>query len=164
MLSNVDLEELAKHYKLPLVKVVMKDELGNKLKNGNYIINLQSSFQGDGTHWTALKVQSKKAIFFDSFGVFPSEEIKNFVLLRKGMTLGFNHKDIQDMKSENCGYFCLAFLLFLKHSKKNIFDATNQFTNNFSDDTTRNDSILKLFFNNDRNPPEKIKRLLREKV
>ena len=44
MLSNVDLEELAKHYKLPLVKVVMKDELGNKLKNGNYIINLQSSF------------------------------------------------------------------------------------------------------------------------
>ena len=80
------------------------------------------------------------------------------------MTLGFNHKDIQDMKSENCGYFCLAFLLFLKHSKKNIFDATNQFTNNFSDDTTRNDSILKLFFNNDRNPPEKIKRLLREKV
>ena len=56
MLSNIDLEELSKHYKLPLIAVTMKDELPNKLQNGNYIINLQSSTQGNGTHWTALKV------------------------------------------------------------------------------------------------------------
>ena len=96
----------------------MKDELGNKLKNGNYVINLLSLFQGDGTHWTALKVQSKKAIFFDFFGVFPSEEIKNFVLLRKGLTLGFNHKDIQDMKLENCGYFVHHFYYFYNIVKR----------------------------------------------
>ena len=83
----------------------MKDELRNKLKNGGYIINLQSSFQGDGTHQTALKIQSKKAIFFDSFGVYTSEEVIKTVLLRKGITLGYNQKDNQDMKSENYKYF-----------------------------------------------------------
>lgn len=163
MLSNIDLEELAKHYNLPIVEITMKDELGNKLKNGNYIVNLQSSSDGNGTHWTALKVSNKQSVYFDSFGVWPSEEIKEFVKRRKNTKLAFSTKEIQDFKSENCGYFCLAFLLFLQHSKKNMYDATNDFTSNFSDDTKENDNILKSFFSNCKNPPEKIKRLLREK-
>ena len=163
MLSNLDLEELAKHYELPLIEVTMKDELGNKLKNGNYIVNLQSSTQGNGTHWTALKVFNKNTVFFDSFGVWPSEEIKTFVKTRPNTKLGFSTKEIQDFKSDNCGYFCLAFLLFLQQSKKNMYDATNDFADHFSEDTTMNDNILKSFFKNSKNPPDKIKRLLREK-
>ena len=145
MLSNIDLEELAKHYKLPLIKVTIKDELGNNLKNGNYIINLQSSTQENGTHWTALKVSNKNTVYFDSFGVWPSEEIKTFVKNRPNTKLGFSTNEIQDFKSDNCGYFCLAFLLFLQHSKKNMFDATNDFADHFSEDTKMNDNILKSF-------------------
>ena len=164
MLSNIDLEELAKHYKLPLVEVTMKDELGNKLKNGNYIINLQSSTQGNGTHWTALKVINKQSVYFDSFGLFPSEEIKTFVKTRDNTKLGYTTKEIQDYKSENCGYFCLAFLLFLQQSKKNMFESANDFENNFSSITEDNDDILKSFFRNCKNPPQQIKRLLKEKT
>ena len=46
MLSNFDLERLANFYHLPLVAVEMKDELPSKVKDGCYIINLQSSTVG----------------------------------------------------------------------------------------------------------------------
>ena len=164
MLSNIDLEELAKHYKLPLIAVTMKDELPNQLKNGNYIINLQSSSQGNGTHWTALKVINKQTIYFDSFGLWPSEEIKEFVKTRDNTKLAFTTKEIQNYKSENCGYFCLAFLLFLQNSKKNMYESANDFQNNFSNTTEDNDDILKSFFRNCKNPPVQIKRLLKEKT
>jgi hypothetical protein len=50
MLNNFELENIAQHYNFPLA-VLMKDELVNhKPKTGNYIINLESSSQGYGTH------------------------------------------------------------------------------------------------------------------
>ena len=39
MLTNFDLMDIAKHYKINLIDVVMKDELPKRVKNGNYIIN-----------------------------------------------------------------------------------------------------------------------------
>ena len=48
MLSNFDLERLAEFYHLPLVAVTMKDELPEKVEDGCYIINLQSSTDGRG--------------------------------------------------------------------------------------------------------------------
>jgi hypothetical protein len=57
----------------------MKNELPVKIKDGNYIINLQSSTQGDGTHWTALIIRNDTALYFDSFGAPPSTEIIDFV-------------------------------------------------------------------------------------
>jgi hypothetical protein len=59
MLSNFDLEELSEHYDFPLTQVLMKDELKSlkHSKNGNYIINLQSSSQGNGLHWMALAIR-----------------------------------------------------------------------------------------------------------
>ena len=54
MLSNFDLERLADFYHLPLVTIEMKDELPSKVKEGCYIINLQSSTAGQGTHWLSL--------------------------------------------------------------------------------------------------------------
>ena len=57
MLSNYDLEEMAHYYKIDIV-VVMKDEL-IKIKpiSGNYIINLESSKDGNRTHWMGLKIE-----------------------------------------------------------------------------------------------------------
>jgi hypothetical protein len=59
MLSNFELEDIAQHYGFPLT-VLMKDELKNhKPKSGNYIINLESSSQGNRTHWLTLGIRNK---------------------------------------------------------------------------------------------------------
>ena len=149
MLSNFDLEDLAMFYNLPLVAVTMKDELPTKVKDGCYIINLQSSTSGNGTHWLGLFIHKNNAYFFDSFGCPPSIEIMKFVRNRKGCHLYYNNFIIQDLKSENCGWFALAFLLwcysYILFSKdmKNMF---NDFVSSFVEDTKENDKILKEFF------------------
>ena len=62
----------------------MKNELPTKVKDGCYIINMQSSTQGNGTHWVALYVQKSNAFYFDSFGALPPNDIMTFIKQRKG--------------------------------------------------------------------------------
>ena len=111
MLSNFDLERLAKFYKLPLVSICMKNELPIKPTEGCYIVNMQSSSAGSGTHWVSLFFWKNICYYFDSFGASPPTEVVNFIKKKKGSHLLFNNFIIQDLKSSNCGYFALAFLL-----------------------------------------------------
>jgi len=125
----------------------MKDQLPLKIKDGNYIINLQSSTQGDGTHWTALIIRNDTALYFDSFGAPPSTEIIDFVKKRKNIHLAFNNEIIQDLKSSNCGYYCLALILYVKHHASiPLVQSAENFTRLFADDTKKNDGILRHFF------------------
>ena len=68
MLSNFDIEEIAHFYKIDIV-VVMKAEL-IKIKpiSGNYITNLESSKDGNGTTWMALRIEGLNCVYFDSYG------------------------------------------------------------------------------------------------
>ena len=141
MLTNFDLEKLCHEYKVPIHSVVMKNELPYQVKDGSYIVNLQSSTQGDGTHWTSLIVEKKKALFFDPFGAEPSQEIVDFVKTRKGCRLGYSSRDIQDLASHNCGYFCLALLNYMRGCT-DIFDAANTFFNSFDNISSNNDIRL----------------------
>ena len=149
MLSNFDLERLAEFYHLPLVAITMKDELPTKVVDGCYIINLQSSTSGNGTHWLSLFIYKTNSYFFDSYGAPPSVEIMKFVKKRKGCHMYYNNFIIQDLKSVNYGFYALAFLLwcysYILFSKvmKHMF---NDFIEAFEDDTTKNDKILKDFF------------------
>ena len=69
MLNNFELENIAQHYGFPLT-VLMKDELVNrKPKSGNYIINLESSSQGNGTHWLPLFVHKNRGFNRDQSGI-----------------------------------------------------------------------------------------------
>ena len=151
MLSNIDLFQLAEYYQLPIIDITMKNELKGKPKDGAYIINLQSSTAGNGTHWTMAMVNKKEACYFDSFGVLPSEEVEDFIKKRKGIHLYYNHFDIQDLKSDLCGWFCLACIIFINKNMKNedIYNAFNRFINGFSCNTKKNDSILKSFFSSE---------------
>ena len=148
MLSNFDLENLAGFYKLPLIGIFMKDQMPDKPKNGCYIINLQSSTQGNGTHWTGLFIYKKMSYYFDSFGASPPNEIILFSKKRKLQHLLYNNWIIQDLKSEICGWYCLGFLLYMFKNRQNINikEVFNQFVNNFQDDTLKNDEILRQFF------------------
>jgi hypothetical protein len=118
MINNFDLEKIAKFYRLPLVSICMKNELPNKPKEGCYIVNMQSSSAGSGTHWVAFFFFKNICYYFDSFGASSPLEIINFIKNKKGSHLYFNNFIIQDLKSSNCGYFALAFLLYVAKSTK----------------------------------------------
>ena len=59
MITNYDLEKMAKSYNIELTGVYMKDQLDKlPINDGNHIINL-NNLQGQGTHWTALHIHDK---------------------------------------------------------------------------------------------------------
>ena len=170
MLSNIELGDLAIHYKIPLVTICMKDELPKRVQDGNYIINLQSSKAPDGeynpgTHWLSMKIKGKAACFFDSFGAPCPQEVTDFVKKRKGSRLAFNNWDVQDLKSENCGFFALSFLIYMdRNSQMDIYTAFNDYVNLYGDNTKRNDAALKQFYYAMGNFPKQVVRLLNEKI
>lgn len=147
MLSNFDIEKLCKFYRLNLIAICMKDELPTTVKDGCYVINMQSSHQGNGTHWVGLYVFKSNAFYFDSFGALPPNEVLSFVKRRKGCHLFYSNWITQDLKSQACGWYCIAFLIYLHENRnKDLKQVFNDFVNNFQDDTAKNDEILKSFF------------------
>lgn len=83
----------------------MKNELaGIKPRNGNFIMNLESSTEENGTHWFKLTVESSNSFYFDSFGVVPPTEVIQFC---KFNTRLFSERS-QDYYAETCGFFYLG--------------------------------------------------------
>ena len=78
LLSDQDLKVYAQQLKLPLLAVLQKDMFRNIIPEvGAYIINLQSSTVGNGTHWTGLFITEKYAIYYDPYGLpIPTPLIK----------------------------------------------------------------------------------------
>ena len=144
--SNIFLEEEGKRLKLPL-KVVSKDELTRmKPLNGGYIINLEDSNK-KGSHWTALYIYNKYAIYQDSFGSLPPVEIIRFVR-KRNIKIAYNIDVIQHLESNACGYFALLFLYYMhNHRKRDLRKVLIKFTNLFSKkDTQYNDELLKRYY------------------
>ena len=135
-LSDRDIIEILKNQNIHIHGIFMKDELPSKLTKGFYIINLQSSTEGNGTHWVALYYNPVCSYYFDAFGFIAPLEIQN-----KIKPYAFNDKQIQDLKSSACGYYCIAFIMFL-YGKKDIENLYRIFINLFSSDTYKNDEVL----------------------
>jgi len=143
-MTNVDLEEKAKRLHIPLVGVFSKDQLPPVLKDGGYIINLQSAGDGPGTHWTAFYVENSSRVYFDSFGVIPPLSVQRF-LRNKYM---FSEKHIQNIQSEICGYYVLYFIWFMfthKNRIKNMRKRFCTFLRLFSSDPTKNKTLLQKY-------------------
>ena len=134
-LSNIDIEEILKSQKIK-VTVYMKDELPLTLKRGFYVINLQSSTVGSGTHWTALYYNSKHSYYFDPFGFIAPTQVE-----QKLNEYTFNNKQIQNLKSTACGYYCIAFIIFM-NKRKNKKLGFIIFVDEFSTNTEKNDKLL----------------------
>jgi hypothetical protein len=148
MLSNFELESIAKTYQIPLVGVYQKDMLPYPAKQGNYIVNLQSSTEGNGTHYTCFVLdENKHAFYYDSFGAPPPKEVDTFVISFKPIHYAYNKEIIQDLKNECCGYYCLSFFLYRKHHNKEvIFNTALDYIKLFKDNTMKNLEILKDIF------------------
>ena len=148
-LSNVDLENIAKQMKLPLIGVYSKDRLPEKRYIGSYIVNMQNYDEGNGSHWVYILITDKdkgKAIYFDSFGVSPPQEIQDF--LKPFSPYAVNNRMIQDIKSTKCGLYCIACDIYFKYyynKKKSIEDNFDDFLNILTFKTDINDDILYSF-------------------
>ena len=124
--------------------VFSRDNLPNIIKNDAYAINLDE-YHDIGTHWVALYVNNKIAIYFDSFGVehIPKEIMK--FIIRTSFGLGSRRKKIitniyriQAYDSIMCGYFCIGFISFMFNGKS-LTDYTNLFSPN---DFYKHDDII----------------------
>ena len=134
--SNTELLDILKNDNIKINGVFAKDQLKKPLKDGFYIINLDDS-TGEGTHWTALyKINDGFSFYYDSFGFIAPSEIED--LLHK---YEYNKKQIQDIKSTSCGFYCIAFIKFMIN-KQDKMKAFNTFCNLFRTNTIDNEIIL----------------------
>ena len=137
-LSNMDIIHILKSQGIKLNGVYMKDELPSKLKKGFYVINLQSSNIGNGTHWTALYYSSKHSFYFDAFGFVPPVVVEN-----KLKSYLYNDKQIQSLESTACGFYCIAFIIYMYGRKNKELDIGFKiFIDSFSTNTNKNDKLL----------------------
>ena len=118
-----------------------------------------------GWHWLALVVKGSNAFFFDSFNAYPSTEIVNYVKRRKGLRFAMKNDMIQNINSENCGYYCISLFLYLKSNTGSLYDLAERYTKIFINDTMKNDAILRKKFKNYSGikPIFLVKRLINEK-
>jgi hypothetical protein len=145
MITNFELEDIANSRDLDLIGVFSKDDLPIKKISGSYIINLQNQDDGNGTHWVVFKIFSNRdCCYFDSFGMPMPQEVNNW--LSKFKPIATNNRQIQDIKSQLCGYFCLAFIEYFNDidpDKEDIFEKYDDFLNCFSANQKTNDKIVK---------------------
>lgn len=147
LLTNFDLENLCKRYKLNLIQCDSKNKINKKPDRNKvccYIINLDNE---DGTHWTCMICYYNECYYFDSYGIIMPHEIIKFCKKNK-LKLTYNQTQIQSFESVLCGYFCFYFLYYMtKHAKRdNMRKLLNLFIEPFdSINQEKNDSKIQYF-------------------
>lgn len=123
--SGQYLEKILNDKNVPLEGIVVKSQLKDFMKNpkkGFYILNYGRFFQG--THWAVINVIDKYNFeFFSSFGDPPLQAIKN----DSNVDTIYNNLKIQSNYSNNCGMYCVAYILW-RNSKRTF----KSFIDNFS--------------------------------
>ena len=123
--------------------VYSKDRLP-PIKNGYwYIMNMQDSVDKNGkplpgTHWVSFITKYNVLYYFDPFGIICPVEI---LKVDPNDTIVYNTEQMQDEQSTCCGFFSIALILSNKGNIKNDF---KKFIQYFSNNTTRNDLVLKM--------------------
>lgn len=139
-LSNFELMDIIKEMKLDyhFGGIHSKDQLPKELiREKFYIVNLQDSDDGGGTHWTVFYYNKPlTSIYFDSYGFIAPLDVENNI-----KPYIYNDAEIQDFDSSACGYFCIAFIKFL-YNKDNKQEAYKTFLKLFKLQTLKNDKIL----------------------
>lgn len=140
--TNFDLEILTNALGIK-TWIGMRDQFNSHILSqyNFFIINVQPNYMS-GLHWCALHKKRQpdgkiKCIFFCPFGSNPMNEVTN-ACKKSNSKLFFSNNIYQHFKSNNCGFFCVAFLLSMA---KNISFQT--FSKIFSTEEKRNDRIVK---------------------
>ena len=116
-----------------------RNNLPKTIKRGAYVINLDE-YENISTHWIALFVKPKYAVYFDSFGVeHIPKEINKFIGKKEIKASIFR---LQAYDSIMCSYFCIEFINCM-FDGKSLIDFTSLFSPH---DFKKNDQIIKLIF------------------
>ena len=121
-----------------------KDAIPSKLakrKHGAMIINMNNSNQG-GSHWIAILLNKNNSIYFDSFGIVPSNEVVAF-MKQRGKPMYYVDRQLQNLTSSSCGWFCIHFIDEVILKGRNILDVLGQ---DFSYDVKENERLLAGYF------------------
>jgi hypothetical protein len=145
--TNFDLEDKMKEIKLPLVGVFSRNEIPSKLPIGNYIFNTNHSGSGKAGHWTCCIVYMDHVMYWDSFGIGPLDELVKKAGKKK---IFYNDKIIQQLEASTCGYWCLAFFLWMQRvpirKGESLLDHYQKFIDKFeSKKQSKNEQILREF-------------------
>lgn len=131
--TNVQLMNLAKKMSLPLNAVIYKDLLDNEpFQDGAYILNMQSSTDGGGTHWIGLYVKYPESYYFDSFGIVPPLEVINYCANNGIKKIIVSDKQIQRSQYGHCGQYTLAFLHAMHKSRGPYLKRYQKFLNEYN--------------------------------
>jgi hypothetical protein len=155
-----ELLQFSKDLKLSNVQIISRDVLTPAMfkKYTNFVINLQSSQDGGGTHWCGMfKIpQQKFVVYMDSYSGPPPQDIVD-IIDSFHYDIAYNSKDIQEFNTSLCGLYSLLFLCYMNHIPVNPgedkLDILQVFQDSFYDSKrTRNDKIcyemLSMFYKN----------------
>ena len=123
--------------------VFARDELP-KIESypASFILNTEKRSH-PGQHWIAFYFDEKKNCnFFDSYGNNPDFfKLKSYITKYSDL-LFYNKKVIQGWKSENCGFYCILFLILRSsgYSLEKICDL-------FHESPNKNDEMIDKFKN-----------------
>ena len=67
-LSNVDIMDILNKYNISIGGIFSKDKIPKLIVDKFYVINMQNSTEGDGTHWVCFYFNGMDNYYFDSFG------------------------------------------------------------------------------------------------
>ena len=137
VLSNFEINKILSKYKI--FKGAFPADLIPLVGRGSeqaFIINTDENDM-PGNHWTALVIRKRKCFFFDPLG----SECLNMKLLIDLKALGFLYykysaKQVQPYKNNNCGYYCIAFILSMIKTPN-----LANFVSMFAEDSDRNNKI-----------------------
>lgn len=138
--TNYQLLNLADRFSIPLIAVVSKDHLYNmQPKKGGYIINMENSDDGAGTHWVAIWFDKNQSIplYFDSFGIDPPMAMIEFMKKWHNKCI-FSTKEIQNINSGFCGQYCLYFLHQMHKNKGKVEEKYRNFVDFFNNNAYLN--------------------------
>jgi len=113
-----------------------KDTLPKKIGDKFYIVNMEDS-GGEGTHWVAIYNRKHMSIYYDSFGLPPPPDIIRFMKTSRKQ-LVMTDVQIQNIKSNACGYFCILVIDMLEEG----IPFTDIVLDEFSFDTLENENIV----------------------
>jgi hypothetical protein len=143
--TNYDIFDKFKEISIPLNGIYNKDDFPKSFKNGNYVINLDSK-EGNGTHWTILKIYPHMILYFDSFGQGMPETLKKRF---NNKNIYYNDKICQEINASSCAYWTIAFCCWMdriKMKKLNILDHFQEFIDLFDENNQyKNEKILEDF-------------------
>ena len=117
----------------------MKNELPDILKSDMWYIMNMDNAPNSGTHWICFKTCSPFIYFDPLIGGDPPLEV-----LEKARKFGiyYDMKEIQNVNSTGCGWFCVGCILHDSKSKDNSYKSFKKFTHMFSNNNNINDRIL----------------------